>query len=201
MGQYTSVAELKGFLNLYGAEDDAPLDAMIEAASRLIDVHCGRSFDDAATTATARVFSARYGDLLVCDDISSTDGLVVETDSGGDGTFDQTWSASDYQLEPLNQRYVGMADHPFFVVRAIGSRSFPCAKQSRVRVTAKWGWPSGVPDTVREACNHVVKGLHTQRQSVADAVGFEGGGMARIRTVSRDAERMLAPFVRADKWV
>ena len=131
--------------------DDAMLELSVEAASRQIDGFCGRRFWVDGSV-VARDYVAESSKLVEVDDISTTTGLIVATDTAGDGTFATTLTTADYLLFPLNA-----ADEvpvrPYTSVLAVGTASLPCLSSGRpgVRITAKFGWPA-VPDNVEKAC-------------------------------------------------
>ena len=153
---YVTVDELRDVLRDQLTAYESEYERAILAGSRQIDQYCGRRFyvDDVATS---RLFRAQEPDLLWTGDISTTDDLVVEIDDADDGSFGSTWTLdADFQMEP-GQRPLG---EPYDRIAAVGGRYFPTTPKStpgrvnsrryRVRVTAKWGWPS-IPDPVKQA--------------------------------------------------
>jgi hypothetical protein len=200
MADYTSIQELSGYLHASELNEAGDWATLITTASRHIDGHCAFEFGPAGDAATARLFAARDCDLLYTygSAISSTDGLVIETRTGDTWT---TWSADDYQLEPLNQRAHGIDDHPYWAVRAVRSRRFPVSDEAKVRVTAKWGWAGGTPKPVRVACLSMVKAMNLQRQGAGDVVSVNEGMAARVWMVTKDAAALLAPFRVPSPWI
>jgi len=170
------------------------LDAAISTVSRAIDQFCGRVFWDAGS-ATARVFRADRTSVIDVDEFSTAAGLVIATDTGGDGTFDTTWTASDYQLEPLNGIRDGRTGWPYRTVRAVAGLSFPVdwQGQARVQITAQWGW-AAVPDEVHQACLIWAHRLLRRSESPEGVAGFGDFGAVRLTSVDRDVETLLTPF-------
>ena len=81
---YTTLSELKSFVNISDSNDDSELEDAINSASRQIDAYCGRKFyADGATSAKVYRTSNRY--RVVVDDISTATGLVVKYDDDEDG--------------------------------------------------------------------------------------------------------------------
>ena len=199
MADYCDVNDLGDFMHVVDGAEQAQLSQLISEASRLIDTECKFSFEPAAASATARLFVARFEDLIFTDPISSTTDLVVETQPSA-GSDWVTWDAADYQLEPLNQRSHGIANHPYWSVRAVRSRMFPCGQPARVRITARWGWADGTPDLVVGACKTIVKAMHAQRTSPAEVAVIGDGMASRIYMVSKDAAARLRPVTRPDAW-
>lgn len=201
MTTYATADEAASFIRIDDSEEHVELQATLDTASRVVDSYCGWTFDDAADTATARRFAVdiRIGrDLLYVDPISSTTDLVIRTDESHNGVFDRTWSASDYQLEPLNQRQGGLSNHPYYKIRAIDTYLFPVWKgQALVEVTARWGWAGGVPDPVRTATILIAKYLHEERMTLS-GFAFDSGGTSAFTAgaMSPRVKMILAPFRR-----
>lgn len=186
---YCTLAELKAVLRISDTVDDTLLEARITEASRVIDQHCDRRFY-ADANATARTYVAVDNELLFVDDISTTTGLVIKTDSAGDGTYATTLTASQYQLEPLN--CVAKGD-PIRFIRTIGT-VFPTAQApAGVQVTAKWGWPA-IPSPITSACILLAGRLVKRGDSLLGVAGFGDLGAITVRTIDPDVERMLRPY-------
>jgi hypothetical protein len=96
---YGDLEKLKdtGALQLSGSGDDDALFQLLLAISEAIDLHCGRHFYPRAAT---RVFDGTGGQRLFVPDLLAVTSL--KADENGDGTFEVTWGASDYALEPYN---------------------------------------------------------------------------------------------------
>ena len=144
-----TLSDVKQAMNVFDSVDDVRIELAIEAASRMIEAQCNRRFYKDAN-ASARTFVATNPALVLCDDFYTATGLVVRTDTGMDGTFAQTWTSADYQLEPLNQIIDGQP-WAWTQIRAIEGLEFPMFYgQALVQVTAKWGWDA-VPSAVKQA--------------------------------------------------
>lgn len=197
---YASTSMLASWLRIQTSDEDVSLDLVLEAASLQVAEYCGQTFDEAATEATARTFRASRHDLLLVDPIGNTTGLVVKTDTTDNGTFDTTWDAADYQLEPLGQRWAGLSDHPYIHIRAIDDKAFPVRPEATVEVTARWGWTT-VPKAVELATVMHAARMHARRNSAA-GIALEASFPTRTTLgLDRDVAALLAPFRRTDKWV
>src|SRR5215468_5985878 len=97
---YYTVVQLKEWLAITDTRDDALLTRIISSVSRWIDGYCGRQFW--LDTPTARTYQPTDWYQLCIDDVGDQTGLQVKTDASGDGVFETTWAASDYQLLPVN---------------------------------------------------------------------------------------------------
>ena len=187
---YCTLGELKAVMRIMDTVDDELLEARISEASRVIDQHCDRRFY-ADGTATARVYVANAYNLVFVDDVSTTTGLVVKTDSTGDGTYATTMTAAQIQSEPLNATSKGL---PITSIRTTSSGAFPTvAAPAGVQVTAKWGWPA-VPEPVKSACILLAGRLVKRGDSLLGVAGFGDLGAITVRAIDPDVERMLRPY-------
>lgn len=194
---YASLGELQEWLGDESQRHDTgQLRRVLSSVSRAVDKHCGRRFwrDNAATT---KVFRAEEPTLVWTGDIWTTTGLVVRTDPGGTGTWSQTWSAGEYQLEPLNaDQDAGSAGaYAWWQLGAVGNRVFPLHQRAPgVQVTARWGW-SAVPDQVVEATLLKAASLFKRRDA---PFGFAelGDNLAVVRISRNDPDvvQLLKPF-------
>lgn len=190
--EYTDLALLK--LQLGGVKGtdlsrDDLLNAAIEAASRSVDDFCGRRFylDD---TASARVFNPcgrLYYDELLVDDIGDTDDLVVESGSAADG-----WTAVTTSIETSPDNAFVQGDP---VTGLINLDGWALGRNSRVRVTAKWGFPA-VPAQVSQATLIQAARLYKRRESPEGVLGNAEWGSIRLSRVDPDVAALLSRFVR-----
>ena len=190
--EYVTDTLVKAALGVTDAVVDGLLDAARESASRLVDAHCGRRFylDASATARTyrmaGRVVGTDDGDLFFVDDIGATAGLIVEVGSTADG-----WTAvtSEVEHEPDNALARG---------RAIEGLLRPCwaqaATSTRVRVTAKWGWPAVPPEVVEAALILAVR-LYKRKDSPEGVMGSSEWGAIRLSRTDPDVASLLAPYV------
>ena len=156
---YATLDELSDVLGIEDADGDARMEAALNAASRQIDAHTGRRFWQDATVVT-RTYHADDEYFVEVDDISTTTGLIVKTDTTADGTFATTLTiTTDFVLGPLNAANEVPA-RPFENITAVGNYSFPMVnRRAGVSVTAKFGW-AAVPDDVAQACLVQAKNLY-----------------------------------------
>lgn len=139
---YATLDELKHQLDVQDVFDDTILEQNIEAASRQIDGWCGRSFY--AATNQTRYFTADMSLTLFLDDdlVSVT---TLKTDEDADRTYETTWDATDYDLDP--------ADGPPYTritVTPQGRYGFP--RHSRgVQIVGTFGYTE-VPVAITQAC-------------------------------------------------
>jgi hypothetical protein len=188
---YTDLATIKGYVGAQNTASDTLLEQAVNSASRAVDAYCHRRFWLDASP-VARTF---IPDSLLTVSFSSQDaygaeigdstGLIVKTDAAGDGTFETTWAATDFQLLPYNAPTAYPEARPWTSLRAIGSKTFPwlvntwLTRLDRVQVTAKWGWPA-VPDAVVQATLIKAARLYHRKDSPQGVAGFGDFGPVRI---------------------
>jgi hypothetical protein len=192
---YCTVAELREHLgDDRQALNEALLERAINASSRAIDLWTGRRFWLDGTV-TARSYRPDLTDVAWVDDIGSTTGLVIATDTTGDGSWATTWATTDYQLEPLNAAVSGTG-YAWWTIGAIDRYTFPvAARRPTLRVTALHGW-SAVPDGVAEACLLKAASLFKRKDAPFGVAGFGEFGAVRITRRDGDVIELLHPYVR-----
>lgn len=197
---YCTLAELRTQLGDTGsALSTELLERAINATSRAIDRHVGyparRFWLD--SSATAREYYPDLTDLVWVDDIGSTTGLVVETDTSGDGTWATSWTiGTDFLLEPRNVDASASTAYAWWRVKAIGTKTFPVSSiRPTLRVTAKFGW-SEVPVDVTEACLLKATSLFERRKAPFGVAGFGEFGVVRITRRDPDVVDLLQPYSR-----
>lgn len=186
---YCTLTEVKAVLRLTDNTDDTLLEKAVEGASRRIDGYCGRFFYQ--TTKTIKLFPVDEFSVGI-PDLATANGLVLKTDTAGDGTFATTWSASDYYLEPTD---VALQGRPYTRITAQGAKSFPFLYQPprpTIELTGTFGFPS-IPNDVREACLLLsIRGFGRYNAALG-VVGF--GDMAiQVRAVDPDVRDLLSPY-------
>ncbi len=195
---YVTLAALKQYLKISDTFDDDELNDALASASRSIEKYCGRQFNDAGS-ATARVYYPDSWRRVVVDDFHTTTGLVVKTDQGDDGTYETTWSATDYLLEPLNGIVDGETGWPFHRICTTGARWFPVAHYTyllsyrpSVEVTARWGW-AAIPAPVKQACLIIAAETFRLKEAPFGVAGYGEFGVVRVRDNPMAASR-LGPY-------
>jgi hypothetical protein len=178
--------------------DDDLIDNCVGAASRLIDGYCNRRFWQTGT-AEARVYQAEDSFYCSIDDIAGT-AITLKTSSQADGTFDITWSPSDYQLEPLNGNLDGL-EWSYDKIRAVGDYLFPTVnanygEQALVQVTAVFGWPA-VPEPITQATIIQASRIFKRYDSPLGVAGFGDLGAIRVsRFLDPDMAQLVEPYRR-----
>jgi hypothetical protein len=197
---YATRNQVKAALRIGTADtlDDDLIDNCVGAASRLIDGYCNRRFWQSGT-AEARIFQAEDSFYCSIDDIAGT-ALTLKSSTQADGTFDLTWSRSDYQLEPLNGNLDGLT-WSYDKIRAVGDYLFPTVnanygEQALVQVTAIFGWPS-VPEPVTQATIIQASRIFKRYDSPLGVAGFGDLGAIRVsRYLDPDMAQLVEPYRR-----
>jgi len=192
---YTTLAAVKAALRISDSTDDTLIEGSVEAASRLIDGYTLRNFYQSGTV--ARLFTAP--DPLYCpiDDIAGT-AVTIQTSTQANGTFDVTFTVTDYQLEPLNSSLDGIP-WAFDRIRAVGDYAFPMVsanfgEQALVKVTALFGWPA-VPKAIEQATILQAARHFKRYDSPLGVAGFGDFGVVRVsRFLDPDVQMLVEPY-------
>ena len=194
---YATLAEVKAAARITDNIDDSLLEIAIESSSRDIDAYTERVFFSSGATAIARVYIPQDIYLVETDDIISV--TTIKSDTGGDGTFDVTWAATDYQLEPLNGLAGGLST-PTTRIRAIGDYLWPIyeprnvnSNQASVQVTGVFGF-SSVPVAIKQATILASLRAYKRYESPTGVLGFSDMGVVRVGRLDPDVERLVAPY-------
>ena len=194
---YATLSDVKAAARITDSIDDLLLEMAIESSSRDIDAYTERVFFNTGATAVTRVYIPENIYLLETDDIISV--TSIRSDTTGEGGFDQTWTATDYQLEPLNGIAGGITT-PFTRIRAIGSLLWPIyeprdinAGQASVEITARFGFAS-IPSAIKQATILASLRAYKRFESPTGVLGFSDVGVVRIGRLDPDVERLVSPY-------
>jgi hypothetical protein len=185
--EYALLTELKTELRITDTSDDTELQSKLTSASRRVDRDTGRRFYVDGST-SARTYRPTHAELLVVDDISTDTGLVVEV---GRGTAWTAIASTAYDLLPENAVADGKAIET--LVRVAGC--WPLWGSTRVRVTAKWGWPA-VPEEIKNATLLLAGRLFRRKDSLEGVKGFNDMGVVRVSRYDSDYDNLIGPYVR-----
>lgn len=192
---YATLGQLKSYLQITDDTDDLELSDALSAASAGITKFCKRQFNVEAS-ATARTYRPTRSGLAMVDDFHTITGLVIKTDDSESGVFGTTWSATDYQLEPLDGIRDGEPGWPFWKIKTVpwsGLYFRPCPRAT-LQVTAQWGW-AAVPDPVHQACLILAAETFKLKDAPFGVAGFGDFGPVRVRD-NPMAKAKLIPYRR-----
>lgn len=200
MSSYIKEQEFRDYVKTDSTDQTDTITAAIAAASRSVDVFCGRWFDQREgvnyTSVSANDSSALW--LLPTDDIATTEDLVVSTDVARDGSFSQSWTIdADFILEPINQQQAGISPWPYTYLRAIGSLTWPVRyrpwERDLVKIEGTFGWPTAVPDEVKQATRIIAAQLWKLGEAPFGVAGWGAYGDIKVREIPQ-AATLLAPY-------
>lgn len=190
--EYSDLATLRLALGMDAGDTsrDTLLTKALTAASRSIDKATGRRFwlDPAPVVRTyrpgGRIVCEDDGEVLLVDDIGSIAGLVVETGSGS------SWAAlTGYESTPDNALTDGRPITGLLRVNGVWGYA-----TSRVRVTARFGWPT-VPDEIVEATKIQASRLFKRKDSPEGVTGSAEWGVVRLSRRDPDVWNLIEQYV------
>lgn len=195
---YCTIEALKSSFGDSRSTDDLEYHAACFAASRALEQYCQRTFYRSIETRTLNPCGGLFSlDLPAFYDLVSI--TTLKTDSGGDGTFETTWSAGDYQLlcdDGTPNVNAGPEPKPFVKVKAVGSQTFPViigipARNDRIQIAGTWGWPS-VPWAIKKAAEIIA----AETFKLKDSPGMVAAGYEDfdVQMLGADARRRFARF-------
>lgn len=183
---YASLAQVKAALRISDNVDDTLLEMAIESASRAIDEYTNRNFYNAGTA--VRYYAPSDDFNVTIDDLVSLTTLQTMDDS--DKVYNTTWTATDYQLEPLN----GIADgitQPYTHIRAIGDYTYlTLGGEATIKVTGVWGWNS-VPIQVTQAAVIQSSRIYKRLDSPLGIISGELGSMRVGSRIDPDVAQLI----------
>lgn len=195
---YCTVEALKSRLGIDADDtaDDFELHAACFAASRSLEHFCDRTFwRTSASEVRTFVPQSWY-----CLKLPSFNDLVsvasLKTDAGGDGTFETSWTASEYQLLPQNPA-AAPETRPYTEIKAL-SRTFPKlyttgVRTDTVQITGVFGWPA-VPWGIKMAARILAQDAFKLKDTNFGQSG-EGDFAIRVGDNAR-AEKFAKPYKR-----
>lgn len=189
--EYANLTDLKAWMAITVSTFDTILQRSLDAAHEAVNDTCGRRFYlDSVVSARSYRPSERIayhpdGGVLVVDDIGTTTGLIVET---GITTF--TAVTGTVETQPENAIARGRAISSLL----LSNQSWPTDPYTRVRVTAKWGWPA-VPARVKQATLIQAARWGRRKDSLDGVLGGSEFGVVRVGRVDADVEQLLGHFV------
>jgi hypothetical protein len=173
---YLTRAELKTALAIGTADtaDDTLLDEIINTASRLVDQYTGQFFYP-ITGGTATFTPETY---YTVNTLPFTTVTTLKTDEDGDGIYEITWSATDYQALPSNAPLFG---EPYTKIEArpTGTRAFPINLTSSVQIVGNLGW-STHPAEVGQATTIQATTIYESRKTPFGIAGATETGIIRM---------------------
>ena len=210
---YVTIKELQGHLHGNGvpttftADDIVNMEFAIEAISRLIDEKCDTTFY--ARTET-RYFTPQNSDLLWLDtDLISI--TTLKSDEDGNGTYETTWSTSDYWLEPRNARVKTNEEDkkPYRQIRQNPNGSYAFIKTDySIEIAGSWGYtdgidgssePTQVPPFVKQAVLLMANRIYRRKDAIFGIAGTPALGVVTVRAKIKEDSDIMNLLTGIDK--
>lgn len=194
---YASPEAVKSRLGDTETVDDQEYRSACGAVTAWIDRYCQDYF--ARRTATLTFPACGSYELEIPSLVSVT---TLKTDSAGDGTYETTWTTSDYQLLTGSDynASLGRETRPYTKILAVGSYTFPYTssygiRRDNVQIAGVWGWPS-IPDPVREAALILAVDCFKLKDAPFGVAGFGAEGFTVRVKQNPQALALLQPYRR-----
>lgn len=189
---YCTPEQVKSRTGITDTIDDREILAACRSVSRWIDEHCDRTF--ARREVTLQLTPCGPYAVETPDIVSVT---TLKTDDDADGVYETTWSASDFELQPVGASTL-LEARPYTSIAAVGSRLFPVTygrgRRARAEAAAVAGW-SALPAAVNEAAAILAGDYLALGGMKFGVAGYGEYGAVRAR-ISSPALAMLAPYRR-----
>ena len=181
---YATLADLKSYLGIETADDDAILQQLLGAAQALIDRWCRRIFE--ADEDSARTFDADdvAGDLL----LFGADLCAVTSVVEGDSTLTR---GTDYLTRPRHDD-----DAPWWGLKRIGTT---WSADDDIVIMGRWAYATSAPADIEQATKRLAAYLYRQKDNAGgdlDRTIIAGNTTILPAAWPADVERMLRPFRR-----
>jgi hypothetical protein len=199
MTDYCDVADVTGMMpdTDFGNTYHALMAALITRASRLIDKATGRE-DGAyeAATATIRYFDGSGGREMWVNEMAAAP-TAVAVDEVGDFTY-TAWASSDYLLWPYNAAAMGRPYQRLDIDQLNGDKVLWYRFPKSVKITAKWGYSTTVPEDIKQAVViQVIRWFKRSQQSYQDAGAIVDLGQLRyVKQLDPDVQLIISHYMR-----
>jgi len=187
---YVTSTELKAYLRISDAVDDAQVALAVTAASRAVDRHTNRQFGLVAAP-EARTYTARWDRdrcryVVDIDDLMTVTGLTVTGEAGAIDVFAKQPGNAALEGRPWTRLVVDPT-----------STTLPTLKEDGVTVTARFGW-TAVPVAVQQATLLQASRLFTRRNAPFGVAGSPelGSELRLLAKVDPDVAVVLGPYTR-----
>lgn len=194
---YANVDEFRRFVKDPSTLDEEIIVDALESASREVDSYCGRHFynhTDPQYFSPSGLWTVDFDDM----DLSTTTGLIVQSEAGNLGTYLDTWTLDvDYIATPQNTSVAGIENWPYTGLRAVGGKSFPPRAAPWTRDTIKvsgapWGWLE-LPAPVKLSTLMLAAENFKAPDAPWGVAGFGAFGQVRVRDNPKIAVK-LRPY-------
>ena len=186
---YTTTAEVKTYLDISGAGDDALLSDLIDAAQTWIDKFTHRTFEAAADSTRYFDVSRRNvdgsmlwldGDLAAITTVTNGDSIEVASD--------------EYTTIPRNVT-------PFNRLRILSNSgkvwTYTTEWMDAISIVGKWAYSTSAPDDIAQACLELASFLYRRRDHPTFTItSIETGTVVTPTGIPPSIVQTLKPYVR-----
>lgn len=195
------------FFDRMGRSDVAKLPdqnvaaSAIAAATEGIDEDCHRVFT-VPTEDETRTLPVSHPTRLTIPDLVAV--TSIKCDYDGDGVFETTLTADQYELDCWKPSKQGTNDDgdltgwPYeFVTLLAGYWPTGVGRKRRVEIVGKFGWPIECPTSINMACSTLAIRLSQRMRAAPFGVqSFGELGASNIRASDPDYQMLIEPYVR-----
>lgn len=190
---YTSVADVKAYLGINEATDDALISDLITSVDAAINAHTGRIFE--ASADTTRYFDMRRG---VVDGLSlnvGADLYSVTTITNGDGV---EVTSDEYILRPTND---GPPYHRV-QLKSSSNKNWEAATdgstENAISIAGRWAYSTTPPALIAEAAKRWVAAKYKEKDTPEGIVtALQTGVQIEPGEMPADVRAALHPFIKA----
>jgi len=175
----------RGALNIAGSTDDLRLRRLIEAVSVEFDGYTRRHFNSITAT---RYFAGNDKTRILFPDWDIVAITALKEDDNGDGTYNITWSSTDYELWPYDADPTAEVQRssPYQAIevnlRSNGSQDIFLKGQKRYEIAARfgyWEWLNDVGINLNSSMSATQTGINTST-SAAPSTKIEVGATIKM---------------------
>lgn len=189
---YLDIDELKLAVGDDSNDYDDLYIRAIDAASRRIDLWCGRHFyivDSAVRPARpTTTYYAYVGDFVDPTAIS------IKTDSTGSGTFDVDW---EYMVDWIPEPFIQYNEAPYSRIVAVGNKEFLLGSR-RPTVQGSggpWGW-ADFPTPVIQATQILAIAYFKSKDFTGGDIGMPGFGVGGTNVRATDTVELARDLIK-----
>lgn len=196
---YATVTELRAELGKGVTDDDTVLVRLLDAATRNIDDFCNRPDGFAAdTTASARLYMGNNQEFIRVDEFIAV--TLVRVKPAATSSY-ETWTSADYMACAGDRRFPDynptVKGKPYTALRVDPNGDYSIfyadTQYPTVEVTARWGYASSAPPTIKTACiMQAVRWYKRLKSGMSDTLAsVDAGQLMYTRTLDPDIQRLL----------
>lgn len=188
---YLDIDELKVAVGDDSGDYDDLYIRAIDAASRRVDLWCGRHFyvveSDIRNVRPTTTYYAYVGDFV------DPEAITIKTDDGT-GAFATTWA---YQTDWICEPFLQYNDFPFTRILAVGAKEFILgARRPTVRGSGgPWGWP-GIPTPVTQATQILAIAYFKSKDFTGGDIGMPGFGVGGTNVRATDTVELARDLIK-----